>query len=166
MPTSTSPWLRVSAELKKDFAFFTVVGALCGIVQLVAYNYFDKAAFGSELLQEHIAFNSLMLMTMFVLLGRGLLLLRAARGTQKESPLVEHVAARSVAFASVAASVLLGFAISAGMTNAFGHAIKFLQAALYFVSIAEVVATPLGRTGHSKLYWIALGMVVVTPILY
>ena len=35
--------------------FFGVVGLICGFVQTVGYRYFDKAEWGSELLQEHIA---------------------------------------------------------------------------------------------------------------
>ncbi|WP_377102880.1 hypothetical protein [Rugamonas violacea] len=161
--TAAPPWLLVAPELKKDVVFFATIGMLCGFIQFFGYNYAKKSEFGSELLQEHIAFHSLMLMTMFVLLGRGIQLWRSKRGQQRNSPFIDHVAARAVAFASVAACVIFGFAISAGLVNAIGPAIKFVQAALFFVAIAEAVASPLTREGQSRLYWLALGMVIVTP---
>lgn len=161
------PWFRVATDLVDDFPFFCVVGLTCGVVQIVGYRYFDKAEWGSELLQEHIAFNSLLLMTMFLWLARGFTEWLTKRWTMlRAKALIEHVAGRAVAFGSVAASVIIGFAISAAIFEAYAYAIKFVQAALYFLAIAEVAANPLWPTEWSKGYFLALGMVIVTPFAF
>lgn len=161
------PWFRVATDLRKDGPFFGVVGLICGFVQIVGYRYFDKAEWGSELLQEHIAFNSLLLMAMCLWLARGLTEWLPMRWTMRRTKaLIEHVAGRAVAFGSVAASVIIGFAVSAAIFGAYAHAIKFAQAALYFVAIAEVAANPLRQAELSKGYFLALGMVIVTPFAF
>ena len=161
------PWLRVATDLRKDCPFFGVVGLICGFVQIVGYRYFDKAQWGSELLQEHIAFDSLSLMAMFLWLTRGLTeWLAKRRPMRRTKVLIEHVAGRAVAFGSVAASAIIGFAVSATIFGAYAHAIKFAQAALYFAAIAEVSANPLRAAEMSKGYFLALGMVIVTPFKF
>ena len=161
------PWLRVAADLKKDGPFFGAVGLICGLVQVVGYRYFDKAQWGADLLQEHIAFNSLLLIAACQWLARGLTAWLTKRWTMRRTTaLIDHVAGRAVAFGSVAASVVIGFAISAAIFGAYAHAIKFAQAALYFVAIAEVVANPLQKSELSKVYFLALGMVIVTPYVF
>ena len=161
------PWLRVAADLKKDGPFFSAVGLICGLVQVVGYRYFDKAQWGADLLQEHIAFNSLLLMAACLWLARGLTAWLTMRWTmQRTKALIEHVAGRAVAFGSVAASVVIGFAMSAVIFGAYAHAIKFAQAALYFVAISEIVANPLRPAELSKGYFLALGMVIVTPFAF
>lgn len=161
------PWLRVAADLKKDGPFFGAVGLICGLVQVVGYRYFDKAQWGTELLQEHIAFNSLLLMAMCLWLARGLTAWLTKRWTMpRTTALIDHVAGRAVAFGSVAASVIIGFATSAAIFGAYAHAIKFAQAALYFVAIAEIAANPLRPAELSKGYFLALSMVIVTPFAF
>ncbi len=165
--TRSQPWFRVAVDLKKDGPFFGMVGLICGFVQVVGYKYFDKADWGSELLQEHIAFNSLLLMAMCLWLARGLMEWLTMHWTmQRTKVLIEHVAGRAVAFGSVAASVIIGFAISAAIFGAYAHAIKFAQAALYFVGLSEVVANPLRQAELSKGYFLALGMIIVTPFAF
>lgn len=165
--TRPQPWLRVATDLRKDGPFFSVVGLICGFVQIVGYRYFDKLEWGSELLQEHIAFNSLALMAMLLWLARGLTEWLTMRWTMRRTKaLIEHVAGRAVAFGSVAASVVIGFAASAAIFGAYTHAIKFAQAALYLVAIAEVVANPLRKAELSKGYFLALGIVIVTPFVF
>src|SRR5690554_4310315 len=102
-----TPWLLVSGELRKDAPFFVILGLLCGMVQVVGYRYFDKANWGSELLKEHIAFNSLLLIVIFLWLTKALAeWLYAKREMPRTKALITHISARAVAFASVAASVV------------------------------------------------------------
>jgi hypothetical protein len=165
------PWFRVTTDLRKDGPFFGVIGLICGFVQIVGYHYFDKAEWGSELLQEHIPFNSLLLMAMLLWLARGLtgwLTMRWTMRCTKALILIEHVAGRVVAFGSVAAWVVIGFAISVAISGAYVYAIIFAVAAMYFVAIAEVAANPLPlrQAELSKGYDLALLMVIVTPFMF
>ena len=163
----TTPWMRVSGELRKDAPFFMTVGLLCGIVQDVGYRYFDKANWGSDLLQEHIAFNSMLLAVMFLWTAKGLLEWqsgkREMKGVQK---LVDHVMARTVGFASVGASVVFGFGIAVTISGAYMHASISLLFCIYLVSVAEVAANPLLGKGHSKTYLGAMAVIVALPIAF
>jgi len=160
-----APWMLVAKDLRGDFPFFGTVGLICGLVQWVGYHYFDKANWGSELLQEHIAFNSLLLTVMFLWLAKGLV---ERLCTKRERPrlksFVDHLAARAVAFASVAASVIAGFAIAAALCGAFGHAFRFVFFATYFVALAEIAANPFFRPGHSRTYAVAMGIIIGMPL--
>lgn len=161
------PWFRVATDLRKDGPFFGMVGLLCGFVQIVGYRYFDKAEWGSELLQEHIAFNSLLLMAICLWLARGLTEWLTMRWAMRRTKaLIEHVAGRAVVLGSVAGSVIIGFAVSAAIFGAYAHAIKFAQAALYLVAITEVAANPLRPAEWSQGYLPALCMVIVTPFVF
>jgi hypothetical protein len=161
------PWLRIASDLKKDAPFFGTIGLVCGFVQVVGYRHFDKAEWGSELLQEHIAVNSLLLLVMCLLLARGLTEWHSKRWTpQCIKNLIEHVANRTVTFGSVAASTIMGFAISAAIFGAYIHASKFALAALFFAAIAEVSANPLRSAELSKGYRPALYIIIATPFLF
>lgn len=143
----TAPWMLVSCELRKDAPFFVVVGLLCGIVQDVSYRYFDKANWGSDLLQEHIAFNSMLLAVIFLWALKGLLeWQRAKREMKGMQKLVEHVEARTVGFASVGTSVVFGFGIVVAYSGAYMYASISLLFCLYLMSVAEVAANPLPWT--------------------
>lgn len=161
----TTPWMLVSGELRKDAPFFVTVGMLCGMVQVVGYRYFDKANWGSKLLEEHIAFNSLLLTVMFLWFAKGLAeWLCAKREMPRTKGLIAHISSRAVAFASVAASVVAGFAITAAISSAYFHASMFLLFCAYLVSLAEIAANPLFGVGQSKAYALAMGVVIGLPL--
>ena len=165
------PWFRVTTDLRKDGPFFGVFGLICGFVQIGGYRYFDKAEWGGELLQEHIAFDSLLLITMLLWLARGLtewLTIRWTMSCTKAVILIEHVAGRVVAFGSAAAWSVIGFAVSVAISGAYGYAIIFAVAALYFVAIAEVAANPfpLPQAELSRGYDLAVSMAIVTPFMF
>ncbi|CAM8819561.1 hypothetical protein NCW_03550 [Burkholderia pseudomallei] len=158
------PWMLAAKDLRGDLPFFGTVGLVCGVVQWTGYSYFDKANWGSDLLEEHIAFNSLLLTVMFLWLAKVVVeRLGVNRELPRASALVAHISARAVAFASVAAAVIAGFALAAGFFGAFRHAATFLFFCSYFVSIAEIAANPVLSNGQSRIYPIALGIIIGMP---
>ncbi|WP_338495692.1 hypothetical protein V5F23_16810 [Pseudomonas sp. WP18] len=160
-----TPWMLVAKDLQGDIPFFGTVGLICGLVQWVGYQYFNKANWGSELLQEHIAFNSLLLTVMFLWLAKGLVeRLCTTREYPRLKAFVGHVSARAVAFASVAAAVIAGFALAAALCGAFGHAFGFMFFATYFVALAEIAANPFFRPGHSRTYALSMGIIIGMPL--
>lgn len=107
MPQCKAPWMLAAKELRSDLPFFGSFGLIAGLVQWVAYHYFDKSNVGTELLQEHIAFRSLVLTVILLWGAKGLLArLSVTEERPRLSAFVEHVAGRAVAFASVAAAVI------------------------------------------------------------
>lgn len=162
--TAALPWMLAAKELKGDIPFFGAVGLICGLVQWVGYRHFDKANWGSALLQEHVAFNSLLLTVAFLWFAKGLAArLCATRECPRLMAFVAHVSARAVAFASVAAAVIAGFALAAALCGAFGHAFEFMFFATYFVALAEVAANPFFRPGHSRTYVVSIGIIIGMP---
>lgn len=165
MPQCKAPWMLAAKELRSDLPFFGSFGLIAGLVQWVAYHYFDKSNVGAELLQEHIAFRSLVLTVIFLWGAKGLLArLSVTEERPRLSALVEHVAGRAVAFASVAAAVIAGCAFAALLLGAFGVAIRVLFFAIYFVALAEIAANPFLRSGQSRTVWLAMGVVVSMPL--
>jgi len=163
------PWLLITSDLKKDGLSFGFAGLIFGIIQFFGYRYFDKAELGSELLQEHIAINSLFLMVLLVTFCKILSLWLGDCLANKRKYLdlfIEHIVERSITFGSVAASVICGFAISVAIFGAYAHAAKFFQAAIYFASVSEFAASPLQRNKWSKGYYIAVAMVFITPFCF
>ncbi|KAG0186336.1 hypothetical protein DFQ28_008023 [Apophysomyces sp. BC1034] len=146
-----TPWMLAATDLRRDFPFF-------------GYHYFDKANWGSDLLQEHIPFNSLLSTVMFLWLAKGMV---ERLGVNRELPcakaFVAHVSARAVAFASVAAAVIVGFALAAGFFGNFRYTVAFLFFSSYFVSIAEIAANPVFSKGQSRTYWVALSIIIGMP---
>ena len=157
--------MLTSGELRKDAPFFVILGLLCGMVQVIGYRYFDKANWGSELLKEHIAFNSLLLIVIFLYVPK---VLAEWLGAKREMPytkaLITHLSARAVAFASVAASIVAGFCISAVISGAYFYAAMFLLCCVYFVSLAEMAANPL--FGQSRTYPFAVAVVIGLPFAF
>lgn len=163
---SAKMWLRVSSDLKKDGWFFGAIGAICAAIQYISYRYFDRANVGAELLQEHIAFNTLALLAIFLLVVRSVLLRKPWMASNRLLAFIGHVAQRTVAFGSVAASVTVGFAFVVALCGSHWHAWKFVQAALYFASIAEVAANPLVESEMSLAFVPAWAFVIITPFIY
>jgi hypothetical protein len=160
-----APWMLAAKELFDDVPFFGALGLICGLVQWVGYRYFDKAQWGAELLQEHIAFNSMILTVMFLWLAKGIVeRLCEKRKRPRLVALVDHVVARAIALASVAAAVIAGFGLAAALFRAFGHALMFEYFALYFVALAEIAANPFFPPGHSRTYLPALGVIIGIPL--
>ncbi|MFM0016706.1 MULTISPECIES: hypothetical protein [Paraburkholderia] len=159
------PWMLAAKDLLNDLPFFGALGFICGLVQWVGYHYFNKAQWGAELLQEHIAFNSMVLTVMFLWLVKGTVeRLCAKRELSRLTALVDHIVARAVALASVAAAVVMGFGLAAAFFHAFGHALMFEYFALYFVALAEIAANPLFSPGHSRTYLPALSVIIGLPL--
>jgi len=80
--------------------------------------------------------------------------------------LVAHVISRTVGFASVGASIVFGFAISAAIAGAYLHAGMFLLFCIYLVSLAEVAANPLIGNGCSKTYRVAWAVIIALPFVF
>ncbi len=157
-------FLQVLSEAKKDGPFFTMVGFASGVIQYLGYNYFDKTQLGNELVQEHIAFKSLVIMIVFLWFCSGLLHWKATfPGRGYLDQLVNHISGRAVAFALVAAFVTLGVGFSALLFKSYGHAVFFSFASLYFGSLAELASSPSFQVEKSTCYWPALGIVIATP---
>ncbi|MGM3277138.1 hypothetical protein [Ralstonia sp. 24A2] len=165
--SARAPWMLAASDLKKDALFFVTVGFICGLIQLLGYRYFDKANWGADLLQEHIAFQSLLLLVAFLWLAKGLTEWTCSTRELKLTrvrALIGHIAGRTVAFASVAAFVVAGFAIVTGLSGAYFHAGVFLVFCVYLVSFAEIAANPWLRSGQSRLYRVALVIVICVPV--
>ncbi|MBN3791529.1 hypothetical protein [Burkholderia sp. Ac-20353] len=160
MTKRTMPWTLAAKDLWKDLPFFGGVGFVCALIQWVGYRHFDKANVGSELLQEHIAYYSLGLL---IILLWPLKAIVWWFGTKRECPgaeqFVAHLAARAVAFASVATAVLVGFAGGAAAVGKWGSASQFLYISLYFAALAEIAANR-SVLGDSRMYLPAIGVVV------
>lgn len=159
--------LKVLPELKKDGPFFTIVGFLCGMIQYVGYSYFDRKEWGSELLQEHIAFGSLLLMVMFLWFFGFLLHWKVTfPGRNYLDELLTHISHRAVAFALVATFVVLGFALAVLSFKNYGHGIKFLSVSLFFLALAETAAHRPFQGERSTCYLPAMGFVIATPFTF
>jgi hypothetical protein len=160
-------FLKVLTELKKDGPFFTIIGFLCGLIQYAGYNHFVRKNWGSELLQEHIAFNSLALMILFLWLCGALLRWKATFfGRDYLDQLVTHISHRAVAFALVATFVVLGFAFAAICLGSYAYGLKFLSASLYFLALAEVAANARLESDRSSCFPPAVGVVIATPFIF
>lgn len=161
------PWFRITKDLAKDVPFFGSLGLIFGFIQFMGHRYFDNANLGSELLQEHLAFNSLLLLTMFVWAIKAAVA-RSPKLSERQTltALIAHLVTRITAFGSVATSIILGFAASAAIFGAYFHAFKFAQASLYFASVAEIAANPVRLSEVSRGYILALAMVIATPFIF
>jgi len=160
-------FLQVLPEVKKDGPFFSVVGFVCGLIQYLGYNYFDKAEWGSELLKEHIAFGSIAVLIVFLWLCCVILRWKPTfLGRDYLDQLVTHISERAVAFALVAAFVIIGFGLAALLFKSYGNAVKFLFAGLYFIALAELAANPRIQNDKSTCYWPAFGFVIATPFSF
>lgn len=140
-------WSRVFTELRKDGPFFGLLGISLGIVQKYSYDNFGGANWDSDLLQEHIAFNSLLILTVLVwalkLLHLPLPRIRPLLGSIDRMVLmVTHVESRIMAFGSVATLTTLGFALSALCFGAIQPALVFLVCAAYFSGVTALAVTP------------------------
>jgi hypothetical protein len=154
-----------AAELTKDLPFFGLIGFICGVIQLVGYEYFRKSEAGTKLLQEHIAFNSMLLIAIFLLVVKGPTERLCARSDHPYlRKFISHVSARGAAFASVAASTLVGFGLSALLSGQILSAAILIGVAIYFLAITEVVLNPFSPAGWSHAYPLALGIVIGTPL--
>lgn len=157
----TGHWCRILPELRKDWPFFGCLGFVLGIIQKFAYDYLDGANVGSDLLQEHIAFNSLLVLTMLVWTIKGIGILPFERPAPWVLKMVTHVETRVLAFGSVAALVTFGFALSALMFGAVRHGAVFLIGAAYFAAVTEAAITP-GR----KSEMVRRGFIVATTLIW
>src|SRR5687768_1159152 len=103
----------------------TALGLIFGFIQVMGHRYFDSTNLGSELLQEHVAFNSLLLLTMFVWAIKALVA-SSPKPSKRQTltALIAHLVTRTTAFGSVATSIVLGFAASAAIFGAYFHAFK------------------------------------------
>lgn len=150
--------------------FWGAIGILCGLVKVIGvigYRYFNKANWGGELLQEHIAFYPLLMATMFLLIARGLIQWMSKRWEMSYARLLKaHVGNRTIALASVAASVVLGFAIVLALSGAYAQVWLFFLFFLWLVSLAEIAANPLNRSGQSKTYLAAMTFVGSLPLRF
>jgi hypothetical protein len=160
-------WMKVWPDMKKDIPFFLSIGFACGMTQYLGYNFFDKSNFGTKILEEHIPFTSLMLLTIVVFFGKAAIAYRPKIfGNFNFLHFINHLSERAVAFSSVSAVVIFGFALAVAMFGSLGYSLKFMQASLYFCSLAEVAKNPIAKGGCSKIYPFSWGMVVTTPFLF
>jgi hypothetical protein len=135
-------WLRVANDLKNDF-FFMGLGAVFGLLQLFSYRFLDQADWGTQLLSEHIAFHSLVGITLILFPMRILQLWFFKKYLYQPfwlKKLINHLSSRAVALGSVAANVIFGFAMVPLITGAPKMSVIFIVFSLYLVSIAEICA--------------------------
>lgn len=137
-----APWSRVAAELRKDALFFGLLGLVLGLVQKFGYDNLEGANVGSELLEEHIAFKSLVTLSVLVWAIKLLHLLPIARSMRWVAAMVAHVESRIMALGSASTLAIVGFALSALIFGAISHALIFLAGAAYFAGITALAVTP------------------------
>jgi len=163
LTSENSPWMLSASDLLKDAVFFVPIGTICGIIQVVGYRYF-KAEWGAELLFEHIAFNSLLLITVLLWLIKALLHWLSSRmETSWAEVLVAHISKRAIGIASISASVIVGFGLAAAFHGAYYFAFAFLLLSLYFVALAEIAANPLFGSGRSRTCLTAFAIIIAMP---
>jgi hypothetical protein len=162
MSKPTNSWFLAGKSLREDFPFFCGFGLLCGIVQWISYHFFSDADFGTNLLQEHIAFYTIAVSILFLLVAK-FFSERSHIERPKLKKLIAHVSGRTEAFASVAFAVICGFAFSALLFLEWIYTLKFLWFSIYFLAFAEIAANPV-RMGRSKMFFPALGIIIGLPI--
>lgn len=162
---TSAPWFYSALDLRRDALFFVPVGMICAVIQFIGYDYFNKADWGTQLLEEHIPFNSLGLMVILLALPW---IASKARPSRSPHPrltaIMKHIAGRAVAFASVSASVTLGFAAIAIFAGAARHTTTFLLFIAYLVALAEITANLWQEHGPSKSFSYFVGIIIATPI--
>lgn len=160
-------WTMAWPDIRRDAPFFLSVGFICGVTQYLGYKFFGKLDLGSKILEEHIAFTSMILLTIAVIFGRAAIECKPKIFCKLKFPdFVNHLSDRAIAFSSVSAVAVFGFALSAAVFGSWGYALKFLQASLYFSSLAEISKNPVTKGNWSKIYPISWGIVVTTPFLF
>lgn len=164
---SQSLWFRVSAEMRKDLWFFGGLGLALGVIQKVGYDHLNGANFGSDLLQEHIPFNTLLILTMLIWALKGLCFLPRARSIRWLEAMIAQVETRVLAFGSVATLTTFGFAISALMFGGYLHAVIFLFVAVFFGAVTEVAISPAEKSElHRRGFIWALTLVYAVPLSF
>ncbi len=161
------PWLRIAKDLKQDAPFFCTIGLIFGFVQFWGYTYFHGAEWGSDLLMEHIPFQSLLLMAITVGAAKSVTAWLSShwRFQHLQRP-IAHLTKRTIAFGSAAACVMIGFAVCTAIYGAFFYAAYFVLAGLYFAALAEVSANPFHCAEWSKANRLAVSLNIVTPVLF
>ena len=139
----------------------------CAVIQLIGYDYFNKADWGTQLLEEHIAFNSLGLMVILLALPWIVLKTKPSRSLYPRlTAIMRHIASRAVAFASEGASVTLGFAVVAIFGGAASHTVTLLLFITFLVALAEFASNLWQEHGPSKSFFYFLGIIIATPICF
>lgn len=157
-------WLVAAKDLWSDLPFFGAIGFICGLIQWFGYRFFNKSNVGTDLLLEHIPFMSLVTTVGILWFAKwGVERLCITRDRPRLRALMAHVSARATSFASVSAAAIVGFGGAAAVFQDYGYAFKFWLLSLPFVALAEIAANPSWAPGHSKLYLVAVGIIVGTP---
>lgn len=161
--SSNRSWMLISRDLCKDAPFFTMLGVFSALIQVWGHRY-AGSNWGSELLVEHIPFNSLILLILFLFIARFLTKgVYAKREMPRMKALINHVSQRAVVFASVSASTMAGFTLTAAFFQAGCRPIMmFSWFCIYLVSLGEIAANPLIKGEHSKTFWLAMAIVIGT----
>ncbi|WP_431819493.1 hypothetical protein [Burkholderia sp. F1] len=156
--------MLAAKDLWSDLPFFGAIGLICGLIQSVGYRYFNKSNVGTELLLEHIPFVSLVTTVGILWFAKwGVERLCIQRDRPRLRALMAHVSMRAVSFASVSAAVIIGFGVAVAACQDYGYAFKFWVLSLPFAALAEIAANPSWAPGYSKLYLLAVGIIIVTP---
>lgn len=160
-------WMHVTTDLRRDTIFFVPLGIFFGFIQLIGHRYANRSNFGTELFQEHIAFNSMAIITIFLWLMKGIAEWWAYK-YKKEilQAQIAHVAKRLIALASTAATVTIGFTLIIIVFGDYYAASWSSLFALYCISIAEIAANPLNpKKGGSKVYPVGIWFVSALPFI-
>lgn len=162
-----NPWLRIAEDLKQDAPFFCTIGLIFGFMQFWGYTYFHGAEWGSDLLMEHIPFQSLPLMAITVWVTKSVTTWLLSRWRFRHlQRVIDHLIKRTIAFGSVPACVIIGFAVCTAIYGAYFYAAYFVLAGLYFAALAEVSANPLHRAEWSEANGLAVILITVTPVIF
>lgn len=160
-------WFRAAKEMRKDLWFFGGLGLALGIIQKVGYDHLDGANVGSDLLQEHIPFNTLLSLTMLIWALKGLCLLPRARTIRWVEAMIAQVETRVLAFGSVATLTTFGFALSAFIFGGYPHAVIFLVVGAFFGAVTEVAISPAKKSElHRRGFIWALTLVYAVPLSF
>ncbi|WP_155630717.1 hypothetical protein [Burkholderia territorii] len=117
-------WMLSGRDFRSDFPFFGTIGFIFSLIQWFGYRYFYKSNLGTDLLVEHIAFNSPLMTVMFLWFAKwGVERLCIIRDRPLLHALIAHVSTRAVAFAAVAAATVIGFGAAAAVCRNIGPAL-------------------------------------------
>lgn len=164
---SSALWMLSATDLRKDAIFFIPLGIFFGFAQLLGYRYINQSNFGTELFQEHVAFNSMVVITILLWLMKGIAEWWAYK-YKKEilQAQITHITKRLIALASPAASVTAGFSLAIIVSGDYYAAFWSSLFALYCTSIAEIAANPLNpKKGGSKVYPFGIWFVSALPFI-
>lgn len=153
--------------LSADAKFFIPLGFFCGFVQVIGYKWFHKASWGTELLAEHISFNSMLILFSFAL-GLEVLqrLLQKCLNQECFTQLIATSWDKVAQLATAAGLIVAGFSIVPLILGDLRTALTAGFFSLYCLAII-VLAHGIRKHGEAVFdttsFWLAVGYVIGIP---